>query len=280
MAGISPIGPSYGVNIAPLNPGTAVKPVNKPNTTYAPEAPNAPAQPETGRNLAPAGPGEIAGIVGVKDGAAKLGMAAEQSQIESIVPRQMVSLGKDGKVEDGNTSAAENLETIQKATAEPEPGETPSMFDTKSAEEAFKNENDYSFEIKTPDGEETARSAIGLVNGYNAMSGAAGDLGSDRLQSRLDAIYETSADNLSKAGIGKGGDGSLRVESPPGPGSESALRSFAELLKTLAEEVSQNPASFAPKNGQEGVLYQADGGALAQISSALSSIGQLFDSYM
>jgi hypothetical protein len=110
------------------------------------------------------------------------------------------------------------------------------------------------------------------------MAQTAEGIGSERLQGRLDAIYQGFAEGLSGAGISMNQDGLLSVDFQPGQGGD-ALTGFAETLRNLAGEVGQNPAAFMQGNN-EGVLYGANGGNLAQISSQMSSIGRLFDSFM
>ena len=278
---INPIGPAAvnpPANIAPLSQPNAVRPAAKPDT-YAPQAPQT---PEIGRNLATTGPKEKAGIIELKDRAAQAGMAAELGavSVESVVPPQMMSTGADGKLESSGT-LTDNMKEMQEAIGPSKAGEASSLFDTQTPSEAAENDKTPSFALETPEtdaGQVSRSAANGLVNGFNAMSKAAGEIGSDRLQARLDAIYESAAGGLREAGIARGGDGSLRVDFP-GQDSGGAMNEFAARLKSLADEVSQNPAGFL-KNKDEGVLYGANGGVQTQLSAQMSGIGKLFDSFM
>ncbi|MDR0324815.1 MAG: hypothetical protein LBI19_01800 [Oscillospiraceae bacterium] len=275
---INPIG-SAGINpnmnIAPLGQPRPVDPAANPNT-FTQEQQQA---PEIGRNLAPAGEAAKFGMIELKDRAAQLGTAVDQAgQAQgSVVPQQMLSVGADGKVESGR-SAGQNMESVQTGAA-PAPGAAVSMFDHKTPAEAAKNDNAPSFAIETPENGANENAVRSLANGFNAMARAADEIGSDRLQTRLNAIYEDASAGLSNVGVNMGANGTLSVDFQPGQDSGGTLGEFASRLKNLANEVSQNPGAFA-QNADNGMLYSNNGGALTQIAAQMSSIGQLFDSFM
>ena len=274
---ISPISPAetgQGMNIAPLGRPNPVEPVGKP-ATYAAETPKT---PEIGRNLAPADEKAKFGMIELKDSAAGLDTAVAQAEETSIIPKQFASMGADGKLE-GKTALTDNMKEVQASTGEAKPGELGSLFEKKSPAEAANNDVTPSFAIETPGDGANENAVNTLANGYNMMAKAASDIGSDRLQSRLRSIYEEAFAGLSKVGVSMKPDGMLNVAFIPGQDSSGALGDFAARLKDLANEVGQNPAAFA-QNAKDGMLYGANGGALLQIAAQMSSIGQLFDSFV
>jgi hypothetical protein len=284
---INPIGPA-GINpltnIAPMSQTGAVNPAQR--TGQKPLS--APEMPEVGKNLAPTNDAGKFGMINLKDVAGDLGNSADLASEalgsgDSIIPQQFSSISADGRMETGSgaQSATGNLEAIQQATGAAHPGGTASLFNAESPEEAANVDRSHSFAIETPEQAINSESAVNqLVNGFNAMTRTANEIGSEKLQGRLDAIALGASAGLSSAGISMNQDGLLSVDSLPSQIDGGSLAAFAENLRGLADEVGQNPAAFMPQGGNEGVLYGANGGALSQISAQMSSIGRLFDAFM